>query len=375
MLTIADLTFRMEGRLLFEGASAFVPDGHRVGFVGRNGTGKTTLFRLIAGDLQPEGGIITRPKGARLGLVRQEAPAGPQSLLDTVLAANVERIQLLEEAETADDPHRIAEIQTRLADMGAHAAPARAAEILAGLGFSHEAQQRPCSRILRRLAHARGAGGDPLCRARSAAARRADELSRSRRHALARDYLAHLSATPCCWSATTATCSIARSINPPSRARQAVALHRRLRHVRETRAQKLRSQEAMRRKQETARKHMQSFVDRFRYKASKARQAQSRIKALERMKPIAAVIEERVKPFLLPSPPQPLAPPIIAMEGVEVGYGDGPPVLSHLTLRIDDDDRIALLGNNGNGKSTLAKLLAAALEARGTGRSLARESS
>jgi ATP-binding cassette subfamily F protein 3 len=364
MLTIADLTFRMEGRLLFEGASAFIPDGHRVGFVGRNGTGKTTLFRLIAGDLQPEGGNITRPKGARLGLVRQEAPAGPQSLLETVLAANTERLSLLQEAETASDPHRIAEIQTRLADMQAHAAPARAAEILAGLGFSHEAQQRACSEF---------SGGWRMRVALAAILFVEPDLL------LLDEPTNYLDLEGTIWlenflrTYPHTVLMISHDRDLLNRAVGSI-MHLEQRKLsmytggydtfEETRAQKLLLQEAMRKKQDVARKHMQSFVDRFRYKMSKARQAQSRLKAIERMKPIAAVIEEHVKPFILPSPEVQLAPPIIAMEGVDVGYGDGPSVLSHLTLRIDDDDRIALLGANGNGKSTFAKLLAQRLKPR-----------
>ncbi len=145
MLHINDLTFRMEGRLLLDHVTAAVPPGQKVGFVGRNGTGKSTLLKIITGEYQTETGGISYPKNWRVGMVRQEVLAGPTTLLDTVLAADTERAALLDEAEHATDPHRIAEIHTRLADMGAHAAPARAAAILAGLGFDEEAQARPCS--------------------------------------------------------------------------------------------------------------------------------------------------------------------------------------------------------------------------------------
>src|SRR5437763_4725822 len=145
MLVLDDISIRVAGRLLLDGASARIPDGARVGLVGRNGIGKTTLFRAIAGEIPLEHGTMSMPSRARIGRLAQEAPGGPESLLEVVLAADTERTNLLTEAETASDPHRIAEIQMRLADIGAHAAPARAAEILAGLGFSHAEQQRPCS--------------------------------------------------------------------------------------------------------------------------------------------------------------------------------------------------------------------------------------
>lgn len=364
MLTISDLTFRMEGRLLFEGASAFVPDGHRVGLVGRNGTGKTTLFRLIAGDLQPEGGTITRPKLARLGMVRQEAPAGPTTLIDTVLAADKERLDLLAEAETASDPTRISDIQMRLADIGAHSAPARAAEILAGLGFSHEAQQRACSEF---------SGGWRMRVSLAAILFSEPDLL------LLDEPTNYLDLEGTIWLETylrTYPHTVLMISHDRDLLNRAVGsiLHLEQKKLtiytggydrfEDTRAMKLALQEAMRKKQETARKHMQSFVDRFRYKASKATQAQSRLKALQKMKPIAAMIEDRVKPFIMPSPQPQLAPPIIAMDEVDVAYGDGPNVLSHVTARIDHDDRIALLGANGNGKSTFAKLLAQRLQAK-----------
>src|SRR6185312_10517891 len=145
MLVLDDISVRIAGRLLLDEASARIPDGARVGLVGRNGIGKTTLFRAIVGELPIEHGSIDMPSRARIGRLAQEAPDGPESLIEVVLAADSERTALLAEAETARDPHRIAEIQTRLADIGAHAAPARAAAILAGLGFDEAAQQRPCA--------------------------------------------------------------------------------------------------------------------------------------------------------------------------------------------------------------------------------------
>lgn len=363
MLSINNLTFRMEGRLLLEGASAFVPEGHRVGVVGRNGTGKTTLFRLITGELEPEAGGISYPKGTRIGGVKQEAPAGPQTLIETVLAADTERLTLLAEAETAHDPHRIAEIQMRLTDIDAHAAPARAAEILAGLGFDAAAQMRPCSDF---------SGGWRMRVALAAVLFSNPDLL------LLDEPTNYLDLEGTIWledflkRSRRTTLLISHDRDLLNRAVEGI-LHLENRSLslytggydifEETRAQKLMLQEAARKKQETARKHMQSFVDRFRYKESKARQAQSRLKALERMKPIAAVVENAVKPFLIPSPDN-LAPPLLSMDGVVAAYGDGPVVLSDLTLRLDPGDRIALLGSNGNGKSTFAKLLAGRLAPR-----------
>ena len=186
MLQITDLTLRIVGRPLIEGASLMLPQGSKAGLVGRNGSGKTTLFRAIAGDISPDAGSISLPKGTRIGRVEQEAPSGPRTLLETVLAADTERAALLDEAEHATDPHRIADIHMRLADIGAHEAEARAARILAGLGFEAEAQARPVLGFLRRLADAGGARGDPLLRAGPAPARRANQLPRPRRHAVAR---------------------------------------------------------------------------------------------------------------------------------------------------------------------------------------------
>lgn len=145
MITITDLSARIAGRLLLDHASVTLPAGVKVGLVGRNGAGKSTLFRVITGDFSAESGSVTIPKLARIGQVAQEAPGTEQSLISIVLSADKERSALLAEAETATDPHRIAEIQVRLVDIDAHSAEARASSILAGLGFDHEAQLRPAS--------------------------------------------------------------------------------------------------------------------------------------------------------------------------------------------------------------------------------------
>lgn len=357
MLHINDLTYRVEGRLLIDHATAALPAGHRVGLVGRNGTGKTTLFKLITGELAPESGKISMPRNARIGTVAQEAPAGPATLLDTVLAADEERAALMAEADTAQDPHRIADIQTRLADIGAHAAPARAATILAGLGFDQEAQGRPCSdfsggwRMRVALGALLFAEPDVLL---------LDEPSN------------YLDLEGTIWLETYLR-SYPHTVLIASHDRDLLnkavngILHldqRKLAYYTggydrfdRTRRENLALQMAMKKKQEAARRHMEAFVERFRYKASKARQAQSRIKALARLEPIAAVLEERVAPLHFPNPDKPLAPPIIRLENGEAGYEPSKPVLRGLDLRIDQDDRIALLGANGNGKSTFAKLL------------------
>jgi ATP-binding cassette, subfamily F, member 3 len=359
MLTIRNLGFSMAGRPLFEDASAAIPAGHKVGLVGRNGTGKTTLFRLIRGELAPDAGSIETPKRARIGGVDQEVPSGPTSLIDTVLAADTERAALMAEAETARDPHRIAEVQTRLADIDAHSAEARAATILSGLGFDHEAQQRPCSaysggwRMRVALAGVLFAAPDILL---------LDEPT----NYLDLEGTLWLEAFLARYPHTVLVISHDRQLL--NRAVTGI-LHLRDRKLTyyqgdydtfdETRRARLAVAEAEARKQDAARAHMQAFVDRFRYKASKARQAQSRLKALAKLKPIAIDRDAAVTGFAFPDPEE-LSPPILRLEGAAAGY-DGKPVLRNLDLRIDQDDRIALLGQNGEGKSTLAKLISGRL--------------
>lgn len=363
MLRISDITYSVEGRPLFAGASAVIPAGHKVGLVGANGSGKTTLFRLIRGELALEGGEIALPSRARIGGVAQEVPASAASLLDTVLAADEERAALFAEMAHATDPHRIADIQHRLADIDAWSAEARAASILRGLGFAPEDQTRPCSdfsggwRMRVALAGVLFARPDLLL---------LDEPTNylDLEGALwLESYLARYPHT---------VLIISHDRGLLNRAVGAI-LHlesRRLTYwsgpydqFARSRAE-LRAQQAAEAKKQAARRaHLQKFVDRFRAKASKAAQAQSRIRMLERMQPILAPDEARKAIFTFPEP-EPLLPPIIAMEGASVGY-DGRPVLRRLSLRIDQDDRIALLGRNGEGKSTLARLLAGRLPAMG----------
>ena len=360
MLKIEDITYAVEGRPLFEGASATIPYGHKVGLVGRNGAGKTTLFRLIRGELALEGGEISLPLRARIGGVAQEVPSSDTSLIDTVLEADTERAALMAEAETARDPNRIAEVQSRLTDIDAWSAEGRASSILKGLGFDNDAQLRPCSdfsggwRMRVALAGVLFAQPDLLL---------LDEPTNYLDLEGALWLESYLQKYP----HTVIIISHDRGLL--NRAVQGI-LHldaKKLtywtgpydqfaRQMSERRA----VLQAEAKKQELRRAHLQSFVDRFKAKASKAVQAQSRVKMLEKMVTITAPEDAKKVVFTFPKPEE-LSPPIINLEGAAVGYG-GPPVLKKLNLRIDQDDRIALLGRNGEGKSTLSKLLAGKLK-------------
>src|SRR4051812_1943600 len=359
MLHVNGLTYRIGDRLLLDRASFAVPDGARVGLVGRNGAGKTTLFRIILGEVAPEGGDVSLPRLAHIGSVAQEAPAGPERLIDVVLAADKERTALLAEAEGADGLRR-AEIETRLADIGAHAAPARAAAILHGLGFDAEAQQRPCSSFSggwrMRVALAAVLFAEPDLLLLDEPTNYLDLEGTLWLY----DYLARYPHTVLIISHDRDLLDTAVDhILHLDRGKLALYRGGYTSFARQL-AEKQALQAKMRVKQEAERKHLQTFVDRFRAKASKARQAQSRIKRLAKVEPIAAVVEDRTLGFDLPSPERPLSPPLIAMEGVSAGY-DGREVLRRLNLTLLPDDRIALLGANGNGKSTFCKLLAGRL--------------
>jgi ATP-binding cassette subfamily F protein 3 len=357
MLTISNLSLRVAGRLLIEEASLSLPAGAKAGLVGRNGTGKTTLFRAITGELAPEKGEINFPKNTRIGQVAQEAPGTDEALIDIVLAADAERASLLGEAETATDPHRIAEIQTRLADIDAHSAEARAATILAGLGFDQDAQQRPASsfsggwRMRVALASVLFAQPDLLL---------LDEPTNYldlEGTLWLENYLSNYPHTVLLISHDRDLLNRTVSSIAHLEGRKLTLWRGGYDQFERQRAERAELLEKTRVKQEAARKHMQSFVDRFRYKASKARQAQSRLKALEKLQPVESMLDGSVTPFRFPEPDKTVASPIIALEKGAVGYAPGKPVLSNMTLRIDADDRIALMGANGNGKSTFAKLL------------------
>ncbi len=356
MLSINDITYRIAGRVLLEQASLTVERGQKLGLVGRNGTGKTTLFRLITGDVHVDAGNIQMQKSIRVGEVAQEAPAGKGSLIDTVLAADVERAQLLSLSESTHDPMRIAEIHNRLVDIDSDRAPARAARILAGLGFNETAQQRPCSdfsggwRMRVALAAALFARPDFLL---------LDEPTNHLDLEAALWLEAYLKA----WPGTLLVISHDRRfLNEVVDGIVHLAELKLTRYVgnydrfERTRRERLVHESKQREKQEDERARIKSFVDRFRAKASKAKQAQSRLKMLERMEPIAAAMEDKSIAFSFPES-TPLPPPLMAIQDVNVGYTPGEPILRHLDLRIDPDDRIALIGANGNGKSTLVKLL------------------
>ncbi|MBX3596008.1 MAG: ABC-F family ATP-binding cassette domain-containing protein [Rhizobiaceae bacterium] len=363
MLIIDDLSLRVAGRLLIDHASLTLPTGTKAGLVGRNGTGKTTLFRAITGDLSAETGSISLPKLTRIGQVAQEAPGTEEPLIEIVLKADKERAALLEEEKTASDPHRIAEIHMRLADIDAHSAESRAATILSGLGFDEAAQHRPASSF---------SGGWRMRVALAAVLFSQPDLL------LLDEPTNYLDLEGTLWLENYVSryphtvLLISHDRDLLNRAVDSIVHldQKKLTFWRggydqfeRQRAEKMVLQEKSRVKQEARRQHLQSFVDRFRAKASKARQAQSRIKALEKMETIAAVMDDNVAPFSFPEPVKTVASPIIAMDKVSVGYTPGQPVLKNLSLRIDADDRIALLGANGNGKSTFAKLLAGRLKA------------
>ncbi len=359
MIKLHDISYSVEGRPLLENASATIPAGHKVGLVGRNGTGKTTLFRLIRGELSLETGSIELPRQARIGGVAQEVPGNDISLLDTVLAADAERADLLAEAERADDPNRIAEIQTRLADIDAWSAEGRASSILKGLGFSPEKQQMPCSafsggwRMRVALAAVLFAQPDLLL---------LDEPTNYLDLEGAiwlESYLAKYPHTVIIVSHDRGLLNRAVGSILHLEDRKLTFYQGAYDTFAKTRAARLASAEAEAKRQDARRAHLQSYVDRFRYKADKAKQAQSRLKMIAKLEPITRPQEAALRRFSFPEPEE-LSPPIVRVENGTVGYEDTA-ILSRLDLRIDQDDRIALLGQNGEGKSTLSKLISGRL--------------
>ncbi|HLO22448.1 MAG TPA: ABC-F family ATP-binding cassette domain-containing protein [Methyloceanibacter sp.] len=361
MLVVDGVSLRLGGHLILDHASASLPPRARVGLVGRNGAGKSTLLKLIAGMYETDEGRIEAPSGTRIGYLAQEAPGGEATPFEAVLAAATERAELLAEAEHVDDPHRIAEIHERLNAIDAHGAPARASRILAGLGFTEEAQHRPLSSF---------SGGWRMRVALAALLFSEPDLL------LLDEPSNHLDLEAALWLESFLK-SYRRSLIVVSHERDLLnnvvdyILHlergrltlypgnydafARLRHERRAQA------EATRAQQEARAKKLKAYVDRWRYKAHTARQAQSRLKALDRMQPIEAVVEDTSIAFDFPSPKE-LRPPLIVLEDASVGYVPGKPILSRLNLRIDPDDRLALVGRNGNGKTTLARLLAGQLK-------------
>ncbi len=356
MLSLRNIAYRVDGRLLFEGVTAQVGARRRLGLVGRNGCGKTTLLRLVAGRLEPDGGEIVRARGLSVRLVDQEVPGGPETPRAAVLAAHEERAALIAEAEAAEGARR-AEIEARLAEIGAHAAPARAARLLAGLGIYEAMQQAPLADL---------SGGWRMRVALAAALFAEPDLL------LLDEPTNHLDLEAAAWLESHLK-RYPRSLVVVSHDRTLLdavpdgILHMAGRGLTsypgnytrfaKTHAEALAAASAHRARIEAKRRQLQGFVDRFRYNASKARQAQSRIKALARLDDLPVVADERTADLTFPEPAT-LAPPLMSLAGVAVGYAPGRPVLRGLDLRIDPGERIALLGANGNGKSTFAKLLA-----------------
>ncbi len=360
MLHINNLIYRIGGRTLFNGANLHLPLGQKFGLVGRNGTGKTTLFRLILEEASLDGGTLKLRKGIRIGTVAQEAPNGEESLSEHVLRADKERTELLNRAETATDPQDIANIHTRLADIDAETAPTRAARILAGLGFDELEQKRPCCefsggwRMRVALAATLFASSDLLL------------LDEPTNH-LDLEASIWLENYLTSWRGTLIVISHDRTL-----LNTVVTEIIHLENLKLTRYsggydkfEQVRREHndlntKLRSKQQAQRHHIEKFIKRFRYKASKAKQAQSRLKLLAKLAPIASLVEERTVAFGFPDP-HPLPSPLLVVDNADVGYPKNI-VLRNLNLRIDMDDRIALIGANGNGKSTLIKLLAGQLK-------------
>ena len=359
MLKISDITYSVSGRTLIENTSVTIPAGHKVGLVGRNGTGKTTLFNVIRGDMILDTGSIDMPRGWKIGGVSQEVPGNEVSLIDTVLRADTEREALLAEAETATDPNRIAEVQLRLSDINAWSAEARAASILKGLGFTHDEQSMPCSAF---------SGGWRMRVALAAVLFSEPDLL------LLDEPTNYLDLEGALWLEAYLV-KYPHTVLIVSHDRELLnrsvggILHLEDKGLiyytgnydsfAKQRAEKRALMAAAARKQDDKRAHLQAFVDRFKAKASKAKQAQSRVKMLEKMETIRAPEDAARTVFTFPEPEE-LSPPIIATEGAAVGYGNQI-ILHDLNLRIDQDDRIALLGRNGEGKSTLSKMLSGRL--------------
>ncbi len=359
MLNLTDITVRLGGRTIIDGATARLPPRGRIGLIGRNGAGKSTIVRVIAGMLEADAGSVDMPRGARIGYIAQEAPGGDASPFETVLAADIERAALMEESETCHEPHRLADIHERLIAIDAHSAPSRAARILSGLGFDEDAQAQPLESL---------SGGWRMRVALAALLFSAPDLL------LLDEPSNHLDLEAVLWLEDFLQ-SYPATILLVSHERD--FLNNVVDHIlhlaggkltlypggydafERQRAERQAQIASARAKQQAQREHLQDYVARNSARASTAKQAQSRAKALAKMQPIAELIDDPSLSFDFPSPEE-LRPPLITLDMASVGYGEEP-VLSRLNLRIDPDERMALLGRNGNGKTTLARLLAAQL--------------
>jgi ATP-binding cassette subfamily F protein 3 len=361
MLTLQDITVRLGGNVILDGASAALPAKSRVGLVGRNGAGKSTLLKVITGQIDPDSGTVEVPRRARVGYVAQETPGGPATPIETVLSADQERTQLLAEADTAENAHRIAEIHERLNVIDAHGAPARAARILAGLGFDENAQNQPLSSFSggwrMRVALASLLFSEPDLLLLDEPSNHLDLEAELWLESFLKSYPATLVIVSHERDLLNTVVDHILHVQGGKATLYPGNYDSFERQRRERQAQA----EALRSKQETKRKELQAYIDRWRYKAHTAKQAQSRMKALARLEPIAEAVEDPSLSFDFPSPEE-LRPPLVVLDQTEVGYVADTPVLQHLNLRIDPDDRIAFVGRNGNGKTTLAKLLAGQLK-------------
>ena len=356
MINFKDISFSIGGVSLFENSSAFVPTGHKVGIVGRNGTGKTTLFKLILKELVLDSGIIEVPKNFKIGSVAQEAPSSEETLLDTVLSADIERTKLLKDSETETDPNKIASIHVRLADIDAYSAEARASTILSGLGFAQENQNKPCSSF---------SGG---WRMRVALA---SVLFSNPDLLLLDEPTNYLDFEGTVWLENflqkfkNTVLVISHDRNLLNKSVNGI-LHLSARKLQfytgnydafdDERRNQLEQKLTLKNKQDAQRAHIESFVNRFKAKASKAKQAQSRIKILEKMKPIVIEEDQKIPNFKFLDVVK-FSPPLVTLDKVSVGYNNLP-VLKNINLQINPDDRIGLLGVNGEGKSTFSKLIA-----------------
>src|SRR6187549_837536 len=360
MITINNITVRLGGRTILDRASAAIPPGGRVGLIGRNGAGKSTLMKVLVGELDPDEGSVEMPRRTRLGYIAQEAPNGSISPFEAVLAADAERARLLDEAEHCTEPHRLGDIHDRLLAIDAYSAPSRAAIILTGLGFDEAMQAQPLESF---------SGGWKMRVALAALLFSAPDVL------LLDEPSNHLDLESTLWLENFLKAYPGTLI---------VISHERdlLNNVVDTilhlqggkltlypggydafetqRAERAAQLAAARASQDAQRARLQDYVARNSARASTAKQAQSRAKMLAKMQPIAALMEDPSLSFDFPSPDE-MRPPLITLDLAAVGYGDKP-ILQRLNLRLDPDDRIALLGRNGNGKTTLARLLAAQLK-------------